>query len=104
MLQNLYFAQDNTLDTLLSKENILKEYYEKCNPRLRTTQAFSKRIQAWCQYYGYTLNPSDLCNTSDKKRIIKKEDGKTVELIYIQTKDVVADEFTRVELSDEKLF
>lgn len=101
---NIYFTQEGTLDTLISKETILKEYFEKCNPRLRTTQAFSKRIQAWCQYYGYTLNPTDLCNTSDKKRIIKKEDGKTIEQIYIQTKDAAIDEFTKVSASDDKPF
>lgn len=101
---NIYFTQENTLDNLLSKEVIMKEYFEKCNPRMRTTQSFSKRIQAWCQYYGYTLNPSDLCNTSDKKRILKKEDGKTIEMIYIQTKDAAIDEFTKVSASDDKPF
>ena len=102
---NIYFTQDNTLDILLSKETVQNEYFEKCNPRTRTSQSFSKRMQAWCQYYGYTLNPSDLCNTSDKNRIIRKVDGKTTEQMYIQTTGTeTTDEFTRVELSNEKPF
>lgn len=100
---NLYFSQDGTKDTLVKKDTVMKEYFDRCNPRQRTTQSFSKKILAWCQYYGYTLNPSDLCNTSDKKRIIKKEEGVAVEMLYIQTNGL-ADEFTKMEITGEKPF
>jgi len=46
---------------------------------------FKNQVSAWCDYYGYKLNPDQLCTgPEDCRRIIRKgPDGKTVECFYI---------------------
>jgi hypothetical protein len=49
---------------------------------------FKSSLGAWCEYYGYTLNPVPLCtgtNAEEERRIIKKIDDKTTECFYIST-------------------
>ena len=41
-------------------------------------------MRSWCRYYGYIFNPKALQN--GQKRISKKIDGNTKDMIYVQTK------------------
>lgn len=46
---------------------------------------FKKHLEAWCEYWGYKLNPEALCTDIEKSRILRTIDGKTEELFYIST-------------------
>jgi len=51
-------------------------------------QQFRHSLQAWCEYYGYELNPVRLCtgkNAEEERRIIKTIEQQTVECFYIST-------------------
>lgn len=51
-------------------------------------QQFRQSMAAWCEYYGYELNPLKLCtgkNASEDRRIIKNVEGTTMECFYIST-------------------
>ena len=54
---------------------------------------FKKQLKAWCNYYGYTFNPEG--------RINIKLDGKTEEHFVIAGKDVLHNEITPIELTNE---
>jgi hypothetical protein len=67
---------------------------------------FSHSIEAWCEYYGYELNPVKLCtgkNAAEDRRILKTVEGKTTECFYISTMPIedAPDELTPEE--EEKL-
>lgn len=60
---------------------------------------FKQSLEAWCEYYGYELNPLALCtgkNAEVERRILKSIDNKTTECFYISTVplQVGADELT----------
>lgn len=96
-----YFSEDsNNIDRELVREKVYQEYLN-LNPAKPSPQGFIRRLKAFCKYYGYVLNPTELLNTSSGK-IIKKVDEeyfdkrdnvwrtiagskKAKELIYIQT-------------------
>jgi len=45
---------------------------------------FKNQVSAWCDYYGYKLNPDPLCTgPEDCRRIIRKVEGTTAECFYI---------------------
>ena len=49
---------------------------------------FKESLKAWCEYYGYELNPVNLCtgaNADTDRRILKTIEGKTTECFYIST-------------------
>lgn len=49
---------------------------------------FKHSLAAWCEYYGYELNPVKLCtgrNAEEDRRILKTIEGKTTECFYIST-------------------
>lgn len=65
-------------------------------------QQFRQSLEAWCEYYGYELNPLPLCtgkNAADDRRILKTIDGKTTECFYISTMplQIGADDITPEE-------
>lgn len=76
---------------------IIREYaFENFKTRLSKKQQsdyrsgkFKSHIQAWCDYYGFELNPIQLCtgnSTESLRRIIKSVEGKSMECFYISTK------------------
>jgi hypothetical protein len=49
---------------------------------------FKTSLGAWCEYYGYELNPEHMCtgrNAAEERRIIKTIEGKSAECFYIST-------------------
>jgi hypothetical protein len=100
-----YFAEESEKrDTLLVREYIYKDF-TNANPGKWTAQTFMKRMQAFCKYHGFILNPKELHNTKEHKIIHKAEEKyydhrdnvwrtvqgekKTKEMLYIQTLDHV---------------
>lgn len=79
------------LDTYIIKElafeNLTSRLTAKQKSDYRTTK-FKKQVQAWCEYWGYEFNPTDLCYVDEKtklRRISKSIDGETKECFYIST-------------------
>lgn len=69
-------------------------------------QQFRQSLEAWCEYYGYELNPLQMCtgtNAAEDRRILKSIDGKTTECFFISTTPIQigADDLTPDE--EEKL-
>lgn len=65
-------------------------------------QQFRQSLDAWCEYYGYELNPEAICtgkNPKDERRIIKTIDKVTTECFYISTAPPDIDKI----LNDEEL-
>lgn len=73
---NSYIVRD---DAFQSFRNTLADVHQK----KYTPQQFRKAISAWCKYYGFTLNPENLCNQG--RSIKKTRDGATREFIFIST-------------------
>ena len=44
---------------------------------------FKKHLEAWCEYWGYKLNPDSVCTDLTNSRIIKTIEGKTRELLFV---------------------
>ncbi|MCX6231110.1 MAG: hypothetical protein NTZ33_06160 [Bacteroidetes bacterium] len=68
-------------------ENLQTKLTSKQKSDYRITK-FKKQVQAWCEYYGFELNPANLCYVDEKtkaRRINKNIDGITKECIYIST-------------------
>ena len=82
-----YFDKEgDNCDTLISKEDALKDFIEKTNTKGWTTNKFTKALKAFCRFYSYKYNPKSFQNSQG--RISKKVDGTTKDMIYVQTKDV----------------
>jgi hypothetical protein len=76
------------LDMLIIKDdafNNFKNTLSDTHQRKYTAQQFKKATMAWCDYYGYELNPAARCNLTEQRKITKNIDGKTQECFYIST-------------------
>lgn len=83
---DVYFCEENKhLDELVPRQKAYDSCIKEINMKQLTAQGFMKKINAWCQFNDYTLNPKALQNKSG--RVIRKLDGQTMEMLYIQTKE-----------------
>lgn len=65
-----------------------EDYKADANMKGLSALGLMRRLNAWCKFNGYTLNPAELQHPNEK-RIIRKLAEKTVEMIYSQTKNVI---------------
>ena len=74
------------VNTELIRSEVMEDYL-KTNRR-DTPQNFSKKLEMWCKYTAWIkqMNPKHLHNTKDG-RILRKIDGKTHEMLFIQSID-----------------
>jgi len=89
---NVYFKRESAFEDFKTTLSISQSSKYKSNQ-------FKTSLSAWCEYYGYVLNPLHLCTGANPqeecRRIIKKIDGKTTECMYIATSvlsDMLRDE------------
>lgn len=81
---DVYFSNEaSRLDVETIRDDAQEAYFK--NNTKTTPQNFQKKLVAWCKLYGYILNPVDKCTTTDKKRIIKRINGETKEVFFIDT-------------------
>lgn len=101
---DFYFLGDGESDTSkldqeVSKDDAFKDYIDKSNSTKPTMNTFTARIKAWCSYHEFVLNPEDRCNSGNgakKNRIISKNElGKTIEMIYIDSRGISAESPTK---------
>ena len=77
-----YFdLEGSNVDNLIAKEDPLNDFMEKTNTKGWSTNKFTKAIKSWCRYYGFIYNPKSFQN--GQKRISKKVDGTTKDMIYV---------------------
>lgn len=72
------------VDTMVPKEDALKDFIDKTNTKGWSTNKFTKALLAWCRFYGHKFNPKAFQNS--QKRISRKVDGVTKDMVYIQTR------------------
>lgn len=95
---DVYFnAESGKLDIKIVREEAHEDYLKSENPKVRTTNDFSKKLSAWCRYNQYEYNPKELHNS--KGRIVENvkiagafgeaDKRKTVDMIYIKSKPVL---------------
>lgn len=78
---NVYFKREAAFENFKSTLSPSQSSKYKSNQ-------FKSSLSAWCEYYGYELNPIHLCtgtNAEEDRRIIKKIDEKTTECFFIST-------------------
>ena len=76
------------------KEDAYNAFIATLTPALaskyRKTQ-FKSSLKAFCEYYGFDLNPVELCGTNsaniEGRRIVKTIHGKSIEVLFISTTD-----------------
>jgi hypothetical protein len=83
------------LNTDFSKEAAFDEFVKSTKQTKWSQTKFKKAIHAYCKWNNWVMNPPEMHNSGN--RIIKTIDGKSQEVIYIDTKK--AEELTNVENS-----
>lgn len=80
-----YFDIDGgNVDLMIAKDEALNDFMQKTNTKGWTTNKFTKALRAFTRFYGYEYNPKAFQN--NQRRISKKVDGTTKDMIYIKTK------------------
>ena len=79
---NTYFLKRDAIRDFLDNSGIPDNKRRSFN-----SQSFKKKLQAWCKYHGYELNPEDTITDVKGKRIIKKWNSRAEEFMYIRTPD-----------------
>ena len=80
-----YFdLEGSNVNRMITKEDALNDFIQKTNTKGWTTNKFTKAMKSWCRFYSFVFNPKVYQNS--QKRISKKVDGTTKDMIYIQTK------------------
>ena len=72
------------------RKNIMvprREAFEsaKLSLKISSAQNFKNRLEGWCKYYNYTLNPKASLNSQGYCKHNVTRLGKTVECVYIKT-------------------
>lgn len=78
----VYFSPEgDKINQELVKKDAMEDFLKDTNtaPRFVTPNNFKKKLQAYCKFSGLLFNPE-----SKGKRIIKKVDGKAVEMIRLE--------------------
>ena len=89
---DVYFDKnDGNCDTLLDRDTAFQNFSAKSGQHKWTTNKFTKALKAWAKYTDYVdqLNPSEFRNSSG--RIIRKVNGESAEMIFIQTREISAE-------------
>ena len=98
----IYFhKQSGNCDKLLLREDVYKDFEITSGIKSWTAHRFSKALKAYCDYADYilALNPKELTDKSN--RIMRKYEGKTKEMFYLQTKELINIEYEPEEFGNE---
>jgi hypothetical protein len=96
-----YFSFDpstgngENVNEFIVKEVAMKDFMASTNQSKWSTNKFTSSLRAFCQFYGYNFNPKEFQNAQG--RISRKDEGKTKDMIYIQTTNKIKPE----DLHDE---
>lgn len=87
MPDNISPVEVGYFNTYVVREHAFNQFRQELSEvhqKKYTPHQFRKALDAWCRYYGFTLNPSTICNQGNN--IKKTINGKTTELLYISTR------------------
>jgi len=83
----VYFNENGeNVNTLISKTKIFNDFVLDSNVRNWTTNKFTKAMREFCAQCEWieTYQPEELIN-DNRRRIIKKVEGKSSEMYYLRT-------------------
>jgi hypothetical protein len=81
-------SEHGYFNTLIIRENAFNSFKTRLSRSQESdyrSSKFKTHLQAWCDYWGYELNPLHICTDRDKQRIIRTIEGTTRECFYIST-------------------
>jgi len=85
----VYFSQSGGhVNTEVVRTEAYDDFKEVTKDKFISAQSWMRRLQAFCEYNHFVLNPEERCN--DGRRIVRwnvKNDGKTYEMIYVGSGD-----------------
>jgi hypothetical protein len=74
----------NNVDQLIAKDDAFNDFIQKTNMKGWSTNKFTKSLRSWCRFYGFAFNPKEYQNS--QKRISRKVDDTTKDMVYVRTK------------------
>jgi hypothetical protein len=80
--------ENGYFNTLVIRENAFDNFRTRLSRKQESdyrSGKFKHHLQAWCDYWGYVLNPTDKCTDRDHNRIIRTIDGASRECFYISS-------------------
>jgi len=80
---DMYFT--DKLDTLINKKEMDESATNTIKSKYLTPHSITKKLKAWCDFYGYILDPMEMRDKSGKRIIRKGGDGTTNQMRFIQT-------------------
>jgi hypothetical protein len=98
---SVYWSENSeNCNTCVSKKQAMDDFMADTKQTKWTAQKFTRALKAFCLHQDYvvSLNPRELCNSGH--RIIQKLDGKSKEMIYIQTAGKKLDKLNTPESDD----
>lgn len=102
---SVYFSKESgNTDKLIIKKDAFEDFQKSTGSYKGTINKFTASLKAWCRYESpriWSLDPKSLQN--EQGRIIRKEDGKAVEKIYIQTKPLAPEDIANHADPDEPM-
>ena len=97
-----FSPEGGNVNQMIIRSEAINDFLEVSKVKNYTTQKFSTAITAFCQKYGYTLNPKAYRNKEG--RIIRRQNdeksgkSKIFEMIYVQTtKEIDVSELNQQE-------
>lgn len=81
----MFSTQGNMLNCFVPKNMLFKDFVDSSGMKSWSSQKFGKALDAWCSLNKYTINPPDTITDPKTNRIIKSFQGRSIEMVYIQT-------------------
>jgi hypothetical protein len=101
---DVYFdAREGMCDLLIERDVAFKDFTEKSGQHKWTTNKFTKALKAWSRYTDYveSFNPTQFRNSSG--RIIRKVGSSAAEMIFVQTKELSAEQIVEAAMAGEEV-
>jgi hypothetical protein len=102
---SVYFSpESDKVNALIPKEEAFDDFKVKTNSYKWTINKFTASLRSYCRYESdriLALDPDQFRN--QQGRIIRKENGKATEMIYIQTRPLTKDELAQHKAPDQEL-
>ncbi len=76
------------LNTYVLKDVAFEKFIERLSSKQKSDYRitkFKKHVEAWCEYWGYEFNPTNISGCGENRRILKTVDKQTRECFYIST-------------------
>jgi hypothetical protein len=79
------FDPSGHVDCEIKRRDLFEAYKGEYNDKYTTPKNFKDKLTALCKYKGWELNPDEMCTDKELHKIIRKIEGMTHEVFYIET-------------------